>query len=159
MCHRAKNASSELVCVQLSKSICMPVLLYAVEVLPLTKIDVARLDRALDRAVFRIFGCSSSADISYIWAAVDIPCVTGYTTWHGDAGIFRDDILHVFRGPLRCWIVLPASASISFFSVFLFFSASSPSLQLLSSSDFFAFSCIIIILVVCCITVRIKVHI
>jgi len=32
MCYRAKNASSELVCVQLLKSICMPVLLYAVEV-------------------------------------------------------------------------------------------------------------------------------
>ena len=32
MCYKAKNASSELVCVQLLKSICMPVLLYAVEV-------------------------------------------------------------------------------------------------------------------------------
>ena len=29
MCYRAKNASSKLVCVQLLKSICMPVLLYA----------------------------------------------------------------------------------------------------------------------------------
>jgi len=66
MCYRAKNASSELVCFQLLKSICMPVLLYAVEVSPLTKTDVARLDHALDRAVFGIFGCSSYADISYI---------------------------------------------------------------------------------------------
>jgi len=74
----AKNASSELVCVQLLKSICMPVLLYAVEVLPLTKTDVARLDLVLDRAVFRIFGCSSSADITYISEAVDISGVTGY---------------------------------------------------------------------------------
>jgi len=32
----------------------MLVLLYAVEVLPLTKTDVARLDHALDRAIFRI---------------------------------------------------------------------------------------------------------
>jgi len=78
MLYRAKNASSELVCVQLLKSICMPVLLYAVEVLPLTKTDVARLDHALDRAVFRIFGCSSSADIAYIREAVDISGVTGY---------------------------------------------------------------------------------
>jgi len=56
----------------------MAVLLYAVEVLPLTKTDVARLDHALDGGVFkRIFGCSSSADISYIRAVVDISCVTG----------------------------------------------------------------------------------
>ena len=62
MCYRAKNASSELVCVQLLKS----------------KTDVAQLDHALDRAVFRIFGCSSSADITYIREAVDISGVTGY---------------------------------------------------------------------------------
>jgi len=78
MCYRTKIASSELVCVQLLKSICMPVLLYAVEVLPPTKTDVARLDHALDRAVFRIFGSSSSADITYIREAVDISGVTGY---------------------------------------------------------------------------------
>jgi len=64
MCYRAEYASSELVCVQLLKSICMFVLLYAVKVLPLTKTDVARLDRALERAVFRLFGCSSSVDIT-----------------------------------------------------------------------------------------------
>jgi len=46
--------------------------------LPLAKTDVDRLDHALDRAVFRIFGCSSSADISYITAALDISCATGY---------------------------------------------------------------------------------
>jgi len=73
----SKNASSELVCVQLLKSICMPVFMYAVDVLPLTKTDVARLDHALDRAVFRIFGCSSSADITFIREA-DISCITGY---------------------------------------------------------------------------------
>jgi len=56
----------------------MPVLLYAVEVLPLTKTDVARLDHALNRAVFIIFGCSSSAGITYIREAVDISGVTGY---------------------------------------------------------------------------------
>ena len=95
MCYRAKNASSELVCVQLLKSICMPVLLYAVDVLALTKTDVARLDHALDRAVFRIFGCSSSADITCIRKAVPV-------TWHADTGTFRDDILHVFHGPLWC---------------------------------------------------------
>jgi len=38
-----------------------------------------RLDYELDRAVFRIFGCSSSADVSYFGAAVDISYVTVYT--------------------------------------------------------------------------------
>jgi len=56
----------------------MPVLLYAAEVSPLAKTDVARMDHVLDRAVFRIFGCCNSVDISYIRAAVDISCVTGY---------------------------------------------------------------------------------
>ena len=56
----------------------MHVLLYAVEVLPLTKTDVARQGNALDRAVFRIFGCSSSADITYIREAVDISVLQPY---------------------------------------------------------------------------------
>ena len=38
-------------------------------------------------------------------------------TWHVDTGTFRDVTLHVFHGPLWCWIVLAASVSISFFSV------------------------------------------
>jgi len=84
----------------LLKSICMPVLLYAVEVLPLTKTDVARLDHALDRAVFRIFGCSSSADITYIRELLTFQVLP--VTWHADTGTFRDDVLHVFRGPLWC---------------------------------------------------------
>jgi len=78
----------------------MQVLLYAVEVLPLTKTDVARLDHALDRVVFRIFGCSSSADITYIRVAVDISGVTGYVACRYRN--FQNDILHVFHGPLWC---------------------------------------------------------
>ena len=42
MYYRGKNADTEFVCVQLMKS--LPVLLYAVEVLPLTKSDVATLN-------------------------------------------------------------------------------------------------------------------
>jgi len=34
-------------------------------------------------------------------------------TWHADTGIFRDDILHVFHGPLCCWIVLAVSRPIN----------------------------------------------
>jgi len=57
---RAKNAGMELVCVQLMKSLCLPVLLYAVEVLPLTKSDIDTLNHVLNGAVYRIFGCFSA---------------------------------------------------------------------------------------------------
>jgi len=39
----AKNAGTELVCVHLLKSVCVPLLLYAVEVLSLTKTDISML--------------------------------------------------------------------------------------------------------------------
>jgi len=60
--------------------------------LPLAKTDVDRLDHALDRTVFRIFGCSSSADISYIRAALDISCAIP-VTWHAETEIFRSSIV------------------------------------------------------------------
>jgi len=47
MYYRAKNASSELVCVHLLKTICLLVLLYAViavEVIPATKPDISMLN-------------------------------------------------------------------------------------------------------------------
>ena len=42
--YRDKNAGSELVCVQLMKSVCLPALLYAVEVLPLTKTNSVHVE-------------------------------------------------------------------------------------------------------------------
>jgi len=101
MCYRAKNASFELVCVQLLKSICMPVLLYAVAVLPLTKTYVARLYHAVDRAVFRIFGCFSKLVISLISGKLLTFQVLS-VTWHVDTGTFRDDILYVLHGSPWC---------------------------------------------------------
>jgi len=59
MYYIAKNASSELVCVHLLKTICLPVLLYAVEVIPATKSDISVLNHVIDRAVFRIFRCAT----------------------------------------------------------------------------------------------------
>jgi len=62
--------------------------------LPLTKTDVAGLDHALDRAVFKIFGCSSSADMIYIREAVDISGVTGYVACRYRN--FQETILYMF---------------------------------------------------------------
>ncbi len=74
--YRARNAGSELVCVHLLKSVCLPALLYVVEVLPLTKSDIAMLNRLVDRAVYRIFGCASAEDIHFVRSAVDLPCIS-----------------------------------------------------------------------------------
>ena len=41
--------------VHLLKTICLPVLLYAVEVIPANKSDISMLNHVIDRAVFRIF--------------------------------------------------------------------------------------------------------
>jgi len=51
MYYRAKNATSELGCVHLLKTICLPALLYAVEVIPVTKSDISMLNHVIDRAV------------------------------------------------------------------------------------------------------------
>jgi len=77
MYFRAKNAATELVCVQLMKSLCLPVLLCAVEVLPLTKSEIAMLNHVLDRAVYIIFGCSSAEDTKFIRTVrpIDLPSV------------------------------------------------------------------------------------
>jgi len=64
--YRAKNAGSELVCVKLLKSVCLPALLYAVEVVPFTKTDMSMLDHLVDRVFYRIFGCTSSEDIQFL---------------------------------------------------------------------------------------------
>ena len=74
---RAKNASSELVCVHLLKTICLPVLLYAVEVIQATKSDISMLDHVIDRAVFKIFRCD---DVNYVRSVVDLPCVSSYVS-------------------------------------------------------------------------------
>jgi len=75
MYYRAKNATSELVCVHLLTTICLPALLYAVEVIPVTKSDISMLNHVNDRAVFRIFHCD---DIKYVRSVVDLPCVSFY---------------------------------------------------------------------------------
>jgi len=53
--------------------ICMSTcFIYAVEVSPLTKKDMSMLDH-LDRAVYCIFGCTSSEDIQFLKSVLDRP--------------------------------------------------------------------------------------
>jgi Reverse transcriptase (RNA-dependent DNA polymerase) len=73
--NRAKNADSELVCVQLMKSFCLPVLLYATEAVLPNKTVMRSLDNLINRAVYKMFGCSAAEDIYYIRSIVDLPCI------------------------------------------------------------------------------------
>jgi len=66
MHYRSRNAGSECIGVQLLKSLCLPVILYSVEALQQCKSTLASLDNVIDMAVFRIFGCSMTADIKCI---------------------------------------------------------------------------------------------
>ena len=73
--NRAKNANSELVCVQLLKSFCLPVILYATEAVLPSKTVMRTFDSLINRAVYKMFGCSATEDINYIRSIVDLPCI------------------------------------------------------------------------------------
>jgi len=64
--HRARNASTELVYIHLLKSVCMPALLYAVEVLPLIRTDNVMPNHLVDRAVCLIFACTNAQDVQFL---------------------------------------------------------------------------------------------
>lgn len=53
----------------------VPVLLYATEVLPITKTDISMLNHLVDRAVYRIYGCTSGEDIQFVQSVLDLPCL------------------------------------------------------------------------------------
>ena len=102
--NRAKHADSELVCVQLLKSFCLPIILYAVEVVMPSKTVLRMLDNLLNRAVYKIFGCSTAYDIRYIRSTVDLPSIDDIVYKRNDkfarsfraSGLsFADHVLHV----------------------------------------------------------------
>ena len=69
---KSKGANSELVSVELLKSYCLPFMLYASEVIPITKSTVNMLNNCVNVALYRIFGvCSSNALI--IRQYLDLP--------------------------------------------------------------------------------------
>ena len=73
--YRAKHADSELVCVQLFKLFCLPIMLYATEAILPGKTILRMLDSLINRAVYTIFGCSSFEDIAYIRSTVALPSI------------------------------------------------------------------------------------
>jgi len=63
--YRSRNAGSECVSEQLLKSLCIPIILYSVEVLHLNTSTMDSLDNVIDRAVFHIFGWNMTGDKGY----------------------------------------------------------------------------------------------
>ena len=72
--HRARSAS-ELVNVQLFKSFCVPVISYALEAVSPNKSSIYMLDSLINRAVFRIFKCSSMPEIWFIRSMFDLEAI------------------------------------------------------------------------------------
>jgi len=85
------------------KTICLSVLLYAVEVIPATKSDICMLNHVIDRAVFRICRCASTDDIKCVRSVVDLPCVSFYVS--SNFITFNCSLLSAFHGH-PCYLVL-----------------------------------------------------
>ena len=64
--HKVENAASELVCVLLLKSVCLPVILYALEAFSVTRTAINTLDDLINRAIYRMFNCTTQDNILYI---------------------------------------------------------------------------------------------
>jgi len=54
--YRSKAAHSELVTVELIKSYCLPLILYATEMMPLSATNIRVLENCINRALYKIFG-------------------------------------------------------------------------------------------------------
>ena len=73
--YRSKGASSEFVSVQLFKSYCLPFILYATEVIPLTKGSVRLLDNCVKQAVAKIFKVYNTDTIDSVRQQCDLPYI------------------------------------------------------------------------------------
>ena len=74
--YRSKGAQSEMVTLQLFKSYCLPFMLYATEVMPLSKHSVKTLDFCVNQAVAKIFYTCDKDCISQIRLFCDMTDVS-----------------------------------------------------------------------------------
>ena len=68
---RSHTANSELA-IELYKAYCLPVLLYAVEVLPLRASHVRSLDNCINVVVARVFKLSSNVSVQVVRSMLDL---------------------------------------------------------------------------------------
>jgi len=72
---KSRGSNSELVCVQLFKSYCLPFILYATEALPLSKGSVKLLDDCIKQAIVKIFKVRDNDTVDAIRQYCDLPYV------------------------------------------------------------------------------------
>jgi len=70
------NITSELVCVQLLKSVCLPVILYALVAVSPTKTSINMLDNLINRAIYRLFNFTSQDNILFTRSMFNITPVS-----------------------------------------------------------------------------------
>jgi hypothetical protein len=69
---KSKSASSELICVELLKSYCLPIIFYACEAVWPNISSITSLDRIINQAVSKIFNTFDQNDVHFIRAVVNL---------------------------------------------------------------------------------------
>jgi len=69
---RCKSTNCELFCINLLKSYCLPLILYAREVLSPNNRNMVMLNKAIDSAVNKVFSIYDRGNISYICEALEL---------------------------------------------------------------------------------------
>jgi len=72
---RSKGAQSEMVTLQLFKSYCLPFMLYATEVLPLSECSLKSLDFCVRQVVAKVFSVQDNNCITEIGKFCDLPYI------------------------------------------------------------------------------------
>ena len=69
---KSKAANSEMVTVALLKSYCLPFMLYAVEAVSLSAVNIRTLENCINRAMYRIFGACDKCSLEYMKSCVSL---------------------------------------------------------------------------------------
>lgn len=69
---KSKSANSELITVYLIKMYCLPIILYCLEVLPVSATSINALNNCINQAVFKIFNVSDKTNIQFIRKMIEL---------------------------------------------------------------------------------------
>ena len=73
---KCKAANSELVTVELMKSYCLPLILYATEAVSLSATNVRELDNCINRALYKIFGIGDTSCLLQMRSYLGLPRIS-----------------------------------------------------------------------------------
>ena len=77
-------ANSELIPVELMKSYCLPFMLYASDVIPLSATDIRQLDYYTNRVVYKIFGIVEKDGVEQLRGFLGLSCPADITECRKD---------------------------------------------------------------------------